>query len=634
YYRRALLLSRKSADPVSEALTLYNLAHLERDRGNLDEARRQIEKAVEIVESLRTKVSSQDLRTTYFATVRDSYELYIDILMLLHKRSSSSEFEAEAFVVSERARARSFLELLREGRAQVREGADAELLKKEREVSEALNIKAQQQMQLLSKRDKHAADEINKELEDLTSQLAQVRDQIKSNNPRYAALTLPQPLDLREVQQRVLRDDSLILEYALGNDRSYVWIVDHGSVAGYELSSRSEIEKSATRLRELLIAYQMVYGEPVTEQTKRRAKAAEALPAEIASLSKLVLGPLSGKLGGKRLLIIPDGALQYIPFQMLTDPETSQVLLANHEIAYEPSASTLGLLLSENSERKAKGNSVAVLADPVFEADDPRMNGTSNVGESGKDEDLKQSLRDIGLSADGVEIPRLLASRQEADAIMNSVPWFSGLKAVGFAANRERVLSDELIGYRVVHFATHGLINNERPDLSGIVLSLYDEEGRSRNGFLRLNDIYNLQLPADLVVLSACSTGLGKDVKGEGLIGLTRGFMYAGASSVVASLWKVDDEATAELMKHFYEAMFGKGLTPAAALRDAQLIMSRDQRWQSPYFWAGFVIQGRYDKEVAPHGWMLLTTPRVAVIVGFMVILILTIIIARRRRRA
>jgi CHAT domain-containing protein len=218
---------------------------------------------------------------------------------------------------------------------------------------------------------------------------------------------------------------------------------------------------------------------------------------------------------------------------------------------------------------------------------------------------------------------------------MNSVPWFSGLKAVGFAANRERVLGDELTGYRIVHFATHGLINNERPDLSGIVLSLYDEEGRSRNGFLRLNDIYNLQLPADLIVLSACSTGLGKEVKGEGLIGLTRGFMYAGASSVVASLWKVDDEATAQLMKHFYEAMFGKGLTPAAALRDAQLVMSRDQRWQSPYFWAGFVIQGRYDKEVAPHGGMFLTQAGVAVTVGFLVVLILTvIIIAGRRRRA
>jgi CHAT domain-containing protein len=634
YYRDALPLSRVSADPISEARTLYNLAHVERDSGNLQDARQHIEAAIEIVESLRTKVSSQDLRTTYFATVRDTYELYIDILMLLHKQSPSSAFCAEAFVVSERARARSFLEMLREGRANVREGVDPKLLTKERELSEAFNMKAHRQMQLLTNKDKKAADEINKELEDLTAQLTQIRDQIKSSSPRYAALTLPQPLNLREVQQRVLNHDSLILEYALGNDRSYVWMVGPDSVAGYELPGRSEIEQSARRLYQLMIAYQMVYGESVDQQSNRRAKAAEAMPAETAMLSRLVLGPLAGKLQNKRLIIIADGALQYIPFQMLTDPDSSQFLLTNHEIVNEPSASTLGLLLSESSERKPTGNSVAVLADPVFEADDPRVKRKgNNVDDSARHEDLKQSLRDIGLSADGVEIPRLLASRDEADAIMNSVPWFTGLKAVGFAANRESVLGPELTKYRVVHFATHGLINNEHPELSGIVLSLFDEQGRSQDGFLRLHDIYNLRLPADLVVLSACSTGLGKDVKGEGLIGLTRGFMYAGASSVVASLWKVDDEATAELMKHFYYAMFRKGLTPVAALRDAQLVMASDQRWQSPYYWAGFVIQGRYDKDVVTDRLMLITLPRVAVAGGLLAVLILTFILIRRRRR-
>lgn len=634
YYRRALPLSRVSADPSAEAFSLYNLARLERNRGNLAEARRQVEAAIGIAESLRTKVSSQDLRTTYFATVRDTYELYIDILMLQHKQSQNSEFAAEAFVVSERARARSFLELLREGRANVREGVDPKLLTKERELSEAFNMKAARQMQLLANKDKRAADELNKELGDLTAQLAQIGDQIKSSSPRYAALTLPQPLKLREVQERVLKPDSLILEYALGHDRSYVWIVGRDLVAGYELPGRAEIEQSARRLYELLIAYQMVYGESVDQQSNRRAKAAEAMPAEIALLSRLVLGPLAGKLQNKRLIIIADGALQYIPFQMLTDPDSSQFLLTNHEIVNEPSASTLGLLLSESSEREPTTNSVAVLADPVFEADDPRVKRTANSpDDSATNEDLKQSLRDIGLSADGVEIPRLLASREEADAIMNSVPWFTGLKAVGFAANRESVVGKELTDYRIVHFATHGLINNEHPELSGIVLSLFDEEGRSQDGFLRLHDIYNLRLPADLIVLSACSTGLGKDVKGEGLIGLTRGFMYAGASSVVASLWKVDDEATAELMKHFYYAMFRKGLTPVAALRDAQLVMASDKRWQSPYYWAGFVIQGRYDKDVVTHRLAFITLQRVAVTISLLVVFLLILILIRRRRR-
>jgi CHAT domain-containing protein len=130
------------------------------------------------------------------------------------------------------------------------------------------------------------------------------------------------------------------------------------------------------------------------------------------------------------------------------------------------------------------------------------------------------------------------------------------------------------------------------------VLSLVDQDGRPQEGFVRLHDIYNLKLSADLVVLSACNTGLGKDVKGEGLIGLTRGFMYAGAGGVAASLWKVDDEATAELMKHFYEGMFQRGLTPAAALREAQLGMWKGKRWHAPYYWAAFVIQGQYDQQV------------------------------------
>jgi CHAT domain-containing protein len=209
----------------------------------------------------------------------------------------------------------------------------------------------------------------------------------------------------------------------------------------------------------------------------------------------------------------------------------------------------------------------------------------------------------VGLTANGRSIPRLQASRYEADAIMSVAPWRSGFKAVGFAANRDAVLRPNLGQYRIVHFATHGLLNDEHPELSGIVLSLFNEKGEPQDGFIRLYDIYNLKLPVDLVVLSACNTGLGKDVRGEGLIGLTRGFMYAGAASVVASLWKVDDEATAELMRYFYTFMLQDGLSPAAALRKAQVTMSQQKRWQSPYYWSGFIIQGQYNQNEKTPGF-------------------------------
>lgn len=187
----------------------------------------------------------------------------------------------------------------------------------------------------------------------------------------------------------------------------------------------------------------------------------------------------------------------------------------------------------------------------------------------------------------------------------------------------------DLGDYRIVHFATHGFLNDEHPELSGIVLSLFDRNGQPQEGFLRLHDIYNLELPVDLVVLSACNTGLGKDVKGEGLIGLTRGFMYAGAASVVASLWKVDDEATADLMRYFYGFMLKDGLAPAAALRKAQLTMSQQKRWHSPYYWSGFIIQGQYTQNTRTdrfgRGWAVWVC--VAAVIGIVAVF------ALRRRR-
>jgi CHAT domain-containing protein len=168
------------------------------------------------------------------------------------------------------------------------------------------------------------------------------------------------------------------------------------------------------------------------------------------------------------------------------------------------------------------------------------------------------------------------------------------MKAVDFKASRETVAATDLSKYQMIHFATHGLLNSKHPELSGIVLSLVGSGGQRQNGFLRLHEIYNLKMPADLVVLSACQTALGKQIRGEGLVGLTRGFMYAGAARVVASLWKVDDAATAELMKQFYQGMLVKGLRPPAALREAQARIQSQARWQSPYYWAGFVLQGEW----------------------------------------
>ena len=286
-------------------------------------------------------------------------------------------------------------------------------------------------------------------------------------------------------------------------------------------------------------------------------------------------------------------------------PTTNQrpPLIIKHEIVNLPSASVLAVLRKETAKRKSAPKTVAVLADPVFEANDPRvalakskraMSAPSEVATNVSEENFSLAVRSMNFKDDRAALGRLAFSRDEADAIAALTTPAQGMKAVSFDASRTNAMSEKLSEYRIVHFATHGFLNSEHPELSGLVFSMLDEQGKPQDGFLRLHEIYNLKLPADLVVLSACQTGLGKEIKGEGLIGLTRGFMYAGAERVVASLWRVNDYPTAELMKRFYRGMLKEKLRPVAALRAAQLEMWKKKRFSDPYYWAAFTLQGEW----------------------------------------
>jgi CHAT domain-containing protein len=273
-----------------------------------------------------------------------------------------------------------------------------------------------------------------------------------------------------------------------------------------------------------------------------------------------------------------------------------------------PSATTLATLRRETAGRKSAEKSLAVLADPVFADDDARV--SRNVGKAGAKEKTRsddssetdiasqpvvRSGRETGVIGAEGGFGRLISTRREAEAILALVPERERMQALDFEASRTTALRPELGEYRILHFATHGMLNNIHPELSGIVLSLVDKEGRQQDGFLRLQDIYNLKLPAELVVLSACQTALGKEIKGEGLIGLARGFMYARAPRIIASLWRVDDRATSELMKRFYQGMLGpEALSPAGAIRQAQLSILKEKQWREPYYWAAFVLQGEW----------------------------------------
>ncbi|MGH7596458.1 MAG: tetratricopeptide repeat protein [bacterium] len=636
YFGQALQLRRVVGDRHEEAITLAGIAGIELDLGNLIEARARIEPALNIIESLRTKVASPELRTSYFATVQNYYEFYIDLLMQLHQRHPSEGHDAIALQASERARGRSLLEIINEAHVDIRPGADSVLVEREHVLQQQLNTKAERLMRLLGgKHTPEQAATAEKEVAALLLQYQEIQAQIRATSPSYAALTQPQPLSAKEIQQQVLDDETLLLEYALGKERSFLWAVTPTTINSFELPKRAAIDSVARRVYDLLTARNQ--SRPHETEMQRQARCAQAdheLPATAATLSQWLLGPVIELLGNKRLLIVSDGALQYIPFGALPVPTLSvaskqssvtsaprtlatdhwplktdyRPLIVDHEIIAIPSASVLAVLRRELTARQPAGKTVAALADPVFASDDPRVqhdkkkiaqqaktDSTFLAGATALASPFLRSAREMGVTDSSEGLARLFFSRREAEGILKLVPVAEGMKAVDFAANRATATSAELSRYRMVHFATHGLLNSTHPELSGIVLSLVDEQGKPQDGFLRLHEIYNLNLPADLVVLSACQTALGKEIRGEGLVGLTRGFMYAGAARVAASLWKVDDRATAELMRRFYDVMLGgKKLRPAAALRAAQISLWKEARWQAPYYWAAFVLQGEW----------------------------------------
>jgi CHAT domain-containing protein len=619
-YNESLPIFQTVGDRNGEATTLLRIARVEQKRGNLTHARQIIEQAIGMIESLRANIASQSLRASYFASRQDFYESYIDVLMQMQRQNPAASFDALALAVSERARARSLLELLTEARANIRQGVDSSLLERERSLRQRLAARAAAQTSLLNRKyTPEQAEAASKEIDSITTEYEELRAQIRAHNPRYAALTQPQPLGLAEIQQQALDPDTLLLEYSLGDNASHFFVVSQTSITSYQLPKRAEIEAAARRVRDLLTAPQPQPGDTEAKYQARVKEARKSYWTQAAELSRMLLGPVASQLGKKRLVIVADGALQYIPFAALPAPSPEndegrdsgaepQPLFVEHEIVNLPSASTIATLRRETAGRKPAEKSLAVLADPVFTEADTRVR--RDVGKAGAKEktisadsneldivsmQMTRSVRETGVIDAEAGFGRLLSTRREAAAISALVPERERMQALDFEASRTTALRPELGEYRIVHFATHGLLNNIHPELSGIVLSLIDKEGRQQDGFLRLQDIYNLKLSAELVVLSACQTGLGKEVKGEGLIGLTRGFMYAGAPRIVASLWKVDDRATSELMKRFYQGMLGpEALRPAGALRQAQLSIWKQKQWREPYYWAAFVLQGEW----------------------------------------
>lgn len=592
-YREALaIMDREDPGSIDRANTLAELAGTLYAQHKLDDSAELYRQAFSSLERKALQLGGREEdRSRYRAEHVRYYQRYMKLLLELGRPQ-------EAFEELEGSRARTLLEMLSHSRVDVNQGVEPGLLESERRVRHQLNVKAENKLRLLNGAgtSKQIA-VLDREIEELLLEHQRLQAQIKATNPGYAALIQPQALSAKQVQD-LLDGDTILLEYSLGEHQSYVWAVTNQSLAAFALPEQHRIETLARHVYDLLTA---------RNQAPKRAQDHLSWPEKeylrsAGSLSQMLLGPVASMLGNKRLLIVSDGALQNIPFAALPTPEGKvgfEPLVLKHEIVNLPSASVIVELRRQRIGRPRPPRAVAVLADPVFDPKDDRVAvGSRAFARSSHtiEPGVTRAAEDLGLTRNGdLYLNRLLYTRNEANAILAAIPPGQGMAALDFSATRSLATNLSLGQYRIVHFATHGILDNKHPELSGLVLSLVNRKGKAQNGFLKLQDIYNLKLPVDLVVLSGCETGLGENVGGEGLIGLTRGFMYAGASRVVASLWSVSDMATADLMSYFYRAMERQDMRPAAALRAAQIEMWQQKQWRSPYYWAAFQIQGEWQ---------------------------------------
>jgi CHAT domain-containing protein/tetratricopeptide (TPR) repeat protein len=569
---QALAIRRTVGDRAGEAGTLFLDARVARESGDLEETRRRLEAARTVVAAQRAEFVSPQLRAAWASTVREVEETYVSVLMELHARAPGRGLDALAFEASEAASARSLLDLLGD-QEELAPGSSAAL---ERAARERLTGALDREMR---------ARAASAPAEELRALAQEVRNFSAEHERQWAELRAgdvgrsarPQPVRLADVQQRLLDDGDTLLEFFLGPEGGYAWAVTRDRLHSYALPPRARVDAAVDAVKRALATPPDPAGAP------------DRAAAALAALAAMILPKDRSALAGARLVVVADGSLHHIPFAALPD-DAGKPLVARFEIANVPSVSVAAQLRRDLAGRAPAPRAIAAFADPVYGAGDVRLTGVARRPVA--DATLQRATRAFGFK-DG-RLPRLPFTRREAQGIAALAPASSRVD-VDFAANLDAALSADLASYRYVHFATHGLLNDGRPELSGLVLSLVDRDGGARRGLLTAPDVSNLRLGAELVVLSSCRSAAGREVRGEGLMGLTRAFMHAGAPRVVASLWPVDDVASARLMIGMYEGMLGpQKLAPAAALRQAQLGLLQHRRWRAPYYWAAFQIQGEW----------------------------------------
>ena len=535
-------------------------------KGDYGQGLQHLQIAIETIESLRGSIPTAELKSDFVQENWKAYEETIYVLSRLHDRHPTEGYDRQAFYYGERGRARSFLDQLAESRARITKG---------------LTSGQQQQQTSLLAAMAHASESLHRQNSDSNRQAVKDAEQsfeewtleLRRTNPKYQALQYPEPDDAGKVQARLGGTGITLLEYDLGEKRSYVWAISERRVQMATLPSRREIEREVASFR------------AIAALPPKGSQALDACQAAARRLYELLVEPVGKSLvGAQKLLIVPDGILYYLPFEALIpgNGDRLRYMVEDYTIAYAPSASVFGKLEAGRRRDDRPRRELLAYGDPRFET------AQAGVGSSGLAEVVRGAYR-----ANGIQFPRLPNTRVEVEGIGGLFSPASRKIYLGSNATESSVKLEKLTEYKRLHFATHAVLDEQTPARSGIVLSLVNTG--KEDGILRASEIFNLELDADLVVLSACQTGLGKLIRGEGMVGLTRAFLYAGSSRVLVSLWQVNDLATAEFMTIFYQKM-KLGHPPSLAHREAKLAMihSGAPAYQHPFFWTPFVLVGTF----------------------------------------
>jgi CHAT domain-containing protein/predicted negative regulator of RcsB-dependent stress response len=553
HLKQALELRHALGNRDGEAETLFQLARIENQVGDFGNACEHIDQALNLTDSVRILAAGPYARMTYLSSKQEYFAFAIELYMEMDARNAHQGYSAHAFEVAERARSRALLDEIEYGpRPQGSSISDARLSR----VTAELNFWSTRLSNLDQQSDSPDLPAVNRRIDEFLDEFHDLES--ASSQADGSGLRSSQTMTVAEIQQQILDSETVLMEFTLGERQSILWLVNAHSMVTYRLPGIKAVAHAASEF------YKSVNG-------SRAGPAGQSSQDAGVRFSNMILGQAAHEIKGKRLVFVAEGVLLRAPFAALPDPLTHHPLAAEHEIVSVPSASVLAEIRLRVQSRQPAANDIAVVADPVFDAGDQRnrnpLHGTT------------------------VEFARLPNSRAEADNLIALRSEKNNLRAVDFDADRALFVSGRLNSYRIIHIGTHAVALQSRPELARLVFSLMDRDGKPRNGFLFAYDIAQLNLRAVLVTLAGCKTGLGEEIRGEGTVGLSHAFLESGASSVLVSLWDVDDESSAELMRLFYDALLRKQLQPGAALRQAEMAMASQGRWQSAD-WAAWSLIG------------------------------------------